>query len=90
MYVSSQKEKLVQRALAFAAVAGSGVAAFLVEQGGTVLVLEGLRRYTGASGVVAIFEALTVQANSMGSSSVVAYAAACTLLQVPPRLLKSL
>ena len=44
MHTHSQREKFMQGTMAFAAVAGSGLAAFVVEQGGTVVVLEGLRR----------------------------------------------
>mmetsp|Transcript_29913 Transcript_29913/g.73317 ORF Transcript_29913/g.73317 Transcript_29913/m.73317 type:complete len:242 (-) Transcript_29913:251-976(-) len=64
--------------------AGSGLAAFAVEQGGTVTVVEILRRATGTSSVAEVFEALTVQAAAMGWTAMLPAAAVCTALQLAP------
>jgi len=55
-----------------------------VEQGGTVTVIEVLRRLTGTASVAEVFEHLTAQAAAMGWTAMIPAAAACTALQLAP------
>lgn len=81
---SSEKDKFVASAMAFAAVAGSGLIAFVVEQGGTVIVVELLRRLTKASSLMQTVDILTAQAQAMGWVAIPIYTCGATFLQLAP------
>mmetsp|Transcript_48586 Transcript_48586/g.118336 ORF Transcript_48586/g.118336 Transcript_48586/m.118336 type:complete len:353 (-) Transcript_48586:130-1188(-) len=80
----SERDKFVASAMAFAAVAGTALVSFMVEQGGTVVVVECLRRFTKAGSLMQTVEVLTAQADSLGWVAVPIYTAGATVLQLAP------
>ena len=70
--------------MAVGAVAGTGALSWLVEQGGTLLILGALKNWTGASTLLQVFDILAAWAHSSGWVGMAACAGALTVLQLAP------
>ena len=70
--------------MAFGAVAGTGALSWLVEQGGTLLILGGLKNWTGANTLIQVFDVLAMWASGAGWTGMLACSAALTVLQLAP------
>ena len=70
--------------MAVGAVAGTGALSWLVEQGGTLLILGALKNWTGASTLLQVFDILASWAHGSGWVGIAACAGALTVLQLAP------
>ena len=70
--------------MAVGAVAGTGAISWLVEQGGTLLILGVLKNWTGATTLLQVFDTLALWASSAGWAGMLAGAGALTVLQLAP------
>jgi uncharacterized membrane protein YdjX (TVP38/TMEM64 family) len=70
--------------MAVGAVAGTGALSWLVEQGGTLLLLGALKNWTGANTLIEVFDVLAAWASGAGLTGMLACSAALTVLQLAP------
>jgi len=88
--VAEIQEKLVtfskirQTLMAFVAATGAGILAFGIEQGGTYLILETLKRSLGIATFVDLIDFLTKWAAASNFTGVLVTAVAATVLQILP------